>query len=170
MASGSQWVRVGKVTYGKGVFAVQDIPPGTSIGNVEGRVIDDPSYASSYCIDLGGSLSLEPRAPFRFLNHCCTPNSRLVIEERVYEDGTPAPAEVTIESVCAIPKGEEIRIDYKWAAYGAIKCLCGSPACRGWVVDEDELHLVKKPRTRSKKPQTPQLQQQAPELSPVSEG
>ena len=157
MTSNSRWVRVGKVSYGRAVFAVQDIPAGTSIGSVEGRVINDPEYASSYCIDLGSSMSLEPRAPFRYLNHCCTPNACLCIEEQHYEDGSPAPSEVSIEALCDIPKGEEVRIDYKWAAYGAIKCLCGSPECRGWVVDADELHLVKKPRTRVKKAQPAQM-------------
>ena len=34
------WVRVGKVSFGKGVFARQDIPLGTILGKVEGRVID----------------------------------------------------------------------------------------------------------------------------------
>ena len=139
-----EWVRVGKVPFGKGVFARHDIPKGTVIGKVEGRVIDDPNYATSYCIDLGGSLSLEPRAPFRFLNHCCTPNSSLCIQEFFYDDGTPAPAEVTIECLCDIPKGAEVTIDYRWAAYGAIKCLCGSSECRGWIVAEEEMHLLEK--------------------------
>ncbi len=145
------WVRVGKVPFGKGVFARQDIPKGTIIGHVEGQVIDDPGYATSYCIDLGGSFSLEPRAPFRFLNHCCTPNSCLCIQDVVYEDGTPAPAEVTIEALCDIPKGTEVRIDYRWSATGAIKCLCGSPACRGWVVAEEELPQLTKSKKRNTK-------------------
>ena len=132
-------VRVGKVPFGKGVFARKDIPAGMTIGLVEGRVIDDPDYATSYCIDLGGSLSLEPRAPFRYLNHCCSPNSTLCIAEVTYPDGTPAPAEVTVETLAFIPKGAELTIDYCWSAYGAIKCLCGSPVCRGWVVSAEEL-------------------------------
>jgi hypothetical protein len=137
-----EWVRVGKVPFGKGVFAKFDIPKGTVIGQVGGRVISDPDYASSYGIDLGGTQTLEPRAPFRYLNHCCTPNSCLCIQDVEYEDGTPAPAEVTVEALCDIPKGGEITIDYKWSAYGAIKCLCGSPDCRGWVVAEEELSQV----------------------------
>jgi uncharacterized protein len=145
-----EWVRVGKVTFGKGVFARKDIPKGTTIGRVEGQVIDDPNYASAYCIDLGSSLSLEPRAPFRFLNHCCTPNSQLCVQDVVYDDGSPAPAEVTVEALQDIPKGAEVTIDYHWAAYGAIKCLCGSPGCRGWIVAEEELHLVKKPKCRQR--------------------
>lgn len=137
-----EWVRVGKVPFGKGVFAKFDIPKGTVIGLVGGRVIDDPEYASSYGIDLGDTKTLEPIAPFRYLNHCCTPNSCLCIHDVDYEDGTPAPAEVTVEALCDIPKGDQVTIDYKWSAYGAIKCLCGSPACRGWVVAEEELSQV----------------------------
>jgi len=146
-----QLVRVGKVSFGKGVFARQDIPAGTTIGRVDGRVIDDPNYATSYCIDLGGQFSLEPRAPFRFLNHCCTPNCCLCITEVTYEDGTPAPAEVSVETLCEIPKGTELRIDYRWAAHGAIKCLCGSPQCRGWVVAAEELPKLLKSRQRKPK-------------------
>ena len=52
-SAGHQWVKVGKVSFGKGVFAKQDIPKGTLIGTVEGRVIDDPEYGTSYCIDIG---------------------------------------------------------------------------------------------------------------------
>ena len=145
------WVRVGKVPFGKGVFARKDIPKGTIVGLVEGRVINDPNYATSYCIDLGGNMSLEPRAPFRFLNHCCTPNSCLCIQEINYEDGTPAPAEVSIEVLSDIPKGAELTIDYRWAAHGAIKCLCGSPQCRGWVVAEEELPKLLRSKKRSTK-------------------
>lgn len=147
----NQWVRVGKVTFGKGVFARQDIPKGTVVGVAEGQVINDPNYATSYCIDLGGSMSLEPRAPFRFLNHCCTPNSTLCIQDFFYEDGSPAPAEVTIEALEDIPKGAELTIDYRWSAHGAIKCLCGSPKCRGWVVAEEELPKLLKSKKRKTK-------------------
>ena len=145
------FVRVGKVPFGKGVFARQDIAAGTVLGQVSGRVIDDPNYATSYCIDLGGSLSLEPRAPFRYLNHCCTPNSTLCIAEVFYEDGTPAPSEVTVEALMDIPKGAEITIDYRWAAFGAIKCLCGSKQCRGWVVAEEELPKLLRSKNRKAK-------------------
>jgi hypothetical protein len=144
------WVRVGKVQFGKGVFARQDIPNGTVLGQVEGQVIDDPNYATSYCIDLGGSFSLEPRAPYRFLNHCCTPNSTLCIAEVTYDDGSLAPSEITVEALMDIPKGAEITIDYRWAAFGAIKCLCGSPKCRGWVVAAEE--LPKLLRSKKRKP------------------
>ncbi len=146
------WVRVGKVAYGRGVFARTEIPSETIVGEVEGRVIDDAEYASAYCIDLGSSFSLEPRAPFRYLNHSCSPNCQLVMTEVVYEDGSPAPAEIHLEALTTIPAGAELTIDYAWSADGAIPCLCGSPECRGWVVDRDELHkLTKSPRKVSRK-------------------
>lgn len=145
-------VRVGRVTFGRGVFALKSIQKGVELGHVGGRVIDDPHYATSYCIDLGGTLSLEPRAPFRYLNHCCTPNCRLVLTECEYEDGTPAPAEVHVETIAEIGEGAELTIDYAWSAEGAIPCLCGSDACRGWVVDQDELSKVRRSSSRKSTP------------------
>lgn len=146
------WVRVGKVPFGRGVFARMEIPAGTIVGAVEGRVIDDAEYASAYCIDLGHSWSLEPRAPFRYLNHCCTPNCQLVMTELEYEDGNPAPAEIHLEALVTIAPGTELTIDYAWSADGAIPCLCGSPQCRGWVVAAEELpKLMKPPRKVTRK-------------------
>jgi uncharacterized protein len=145
-------VRVGRVTFGRGVFALKSIKNGLPLGEVTGRVIDDPNYATSYCIDLGGSFSLEPRAPFRYLNHCCTPNCRLVLTECEYEDGSPAPAEVHVEAIADIEEGAELTIDYAWSAEGAIPCLCGSHACRGWVVDQDELSKVRRSSRRTSTP------------------
>lgn len=152
MSIDSLWVRVGNVPFGRGVFARQDIPAGTDLGQVKGKVIGDPDYTSSYCIDLGDSMSLEPHAPYRYLNHCCTPNCHLQSFAGVYDDGTPAPAEVAVEALTDIPQGAELTIDYQWSAHGAIKCLCGSSDCRGWVVAEDELaELLKTKPARTTK-------------------
>lgn len=139
-------VRVGKVPYGKGVFAITQIAAGDLIGKVTGKVIRDAEYTSSYCIDLGDDLSsLEPRGPFRYLNHCCEPNAKLYLHETEYEDGTPGPTEVTVEALKEITEGEEVRIDYAWDMVGAIPCLCGATKCRGWIVDPSQLEkLLKK--------------------------
>ncbi|MBS0206618.1 MAG: SET domain-containing protein-lysine N-methyltransferase [Planctomycetes bacterium] len=155
MSTANPWVIVGKVPYGKGVFARKRIPEGTDIGLVVGKVINDPDYASAYCIDLGNNLSLEPRTPFRYLNHRCEPNAALHLREVVYEDGTPAPSEVYLEALTEIHEGTELTIDYQWSADGAIKCLCGANLCRGWVVAAEELpallksHKPKQRRSRS---------------------
>ena len=144
MSTVNPWVIVGKVSFGKGVFARKWIPKGTDIGQVLGKIIDDPDYASAYCIDLGESLSLEPRTPFRYLNHRCEPNCALHTFEALYADGTKAPSDVHIEATMDIPLGAELTIDYQWSADGAIKCLCGSNQCRGWVVAAEELSKLLK--------------------------
>jgi len=156
MAEAHPLVRVGKVPFGKGLFARRAIARGETIGIVTGKVIDDPAYSSAYCIDLGSDMSLEPRAPFRYLNHCCEPNSQLVTVDCEFEDGTPAPAEVHVEAIQDIPEGAELTIDYQWSADGAIKCLCGADACRGWVVCPEELPKLLK-KHGQKVPKSPAL-------------
>jgi len=71
-------VRVGKTSYGLGVFTFAFIPKGTPIARVSGHVIDDPNYGSDYCIDAGDSKVLEPAPPFCYLNHACEPNCQLM--------------------------------------------------------------------------------------------
>jgi uncharacterized protein len=145
-------IRVGKAVAGRGVFARFDLPAGQHLGQALGRVIDDPEYTSSYCIELSETASLEPYAPFRFLNHCCVPNSQLYVVECEYEDGSPAPNEIHVETLKAVKAGEEITIDYSWSAHAAIRCLCGHPACRKWVVAAEELPelLAKKAKVAAK--------------------
>ncbi|MBA4032707.1 MAG: SET domain-containing protein-lysine N-methyltransferase [Planctomyces sp.] len=143
-------IRVGKVPYGKGVFAIREIAQGEMIGRVTGKVITDPEYTSSYCIDLGDEVSsLEPRGPFRYLNHCCQPNAKLYLQETVYDDGTPGPTEVSVEALTTIAAGEEVRIDYAWDIAGAIPCLCGAMECRGWIVDPAQLPTLLKKQKKA---------------------
>ena len=71
-------VRVGKTSYGLGVFAFAFIPKGTPIARVPGHVIHDPNYGSDYCIDAGNGKVLEPTSPFCYLNHSCEPNCQLM--------------------------------------------------------------------------------------------
>jgi hypothetical protein len=155
MPTTASWVRVGRVSFGRGVFARQHIPEGTPLGIVAGKVVDDPAYASAYCIDLGNDTSLEPRAPFRYLNHSCAPNCDLSLVECEYEDGTTAPPEVHVAALRDIAEGEQLTIDYAWSADGAIPCLCGAAACRGWVVAAEELSKVKLPGRQTTAASTP---------------
>lgn len=148
----SRSIRVGKSVCGKGVYAARDLPGDHIVGQILGRVIDDPEYTSSYCIDLGGDQSLEPRSPFRYLNHSCTPNCLLTLYDCEYEDGSPAPAELCLETLRPVKTGEELTIDYAWSADGAIPCLCGSPGCRGWIVDPDELPQLLKREAAKQRP------------------
>ncbi len=143
-------VRAKQSPIGKGVYACQDFRPGDQIGPVGGRVIDDPQYGSNYCIDLGHERSLEPRTPFRYLNHGCEPNCQLVVYDVEDDDGTLVNQEVMVEVLRPIQAGEQLLIDYAWPIEAAIPCLCGSSKCRGWVVDKNLLDEL-----RQKLAQTP---------------
>ena len=79
-----------KAKYGKGVFASKEFFTEDFIGPVAGEVIIDPDYGSDYGIDLG-EHTLEPAAPFRYLNHSCEPNCELVYFEANEDDPTAGP-------------------------------------------------------------------------------
>jgi uncharacterized protein len=136
-------VRVKKSTLGKALYAEADFEAGVEIGIVEGEMINDPDYGSEYCIALDDQTSIEPAAPFRFLNHSCEPNCELLIWE--FEDS--GERQLSVHSIVPIKMGEELTIDYAWPADAAIHCLCGSKACRGWIVSKCELSDVEAAHT-----------------------
>ncbi len=130
-------VNVQPARHGLGVFANRRFRANRYIGRIRGRIITDPAHSSNYCMDLGGEHSLEPTAPFRYLNHSCSPNCSLVLLQVEYEDGTPSETELWLEANRDIYDGEELTIDYGWPADAAMPCNCGSPNCRGWIVAEE---------------------------------
>jgi hypothetical protein len=147
MSDLSALVVVGDTPVGRGVFAVRRFAKDDVIAEVAGQLILDPDYSSHYCVDLGGSVSLEPDPPFRFLNHSCEPNCELFQwsdEEGDDCDIDNDPPQLWIAALRTIRPGEELTIDYAWPADVAIRCLCKAPKCRGWIVDPEELPLVKK--------------------------
>lgn len=93
-------------------------------------------------MELQSGRLLEPAPPFRFVNHKCDPNCEIF-----YWDDADDPSQkdrLWLQTIRPIAPGEELSIDYCWPADAAIPCRCGSPTCRGWIVDPDELHLVSK--------------------------
>ena len=147
MEHAGEGVRVGNSPVGLGVFAVRQFRPDEFVGPVYGRVIDDPNYGSDYAVELADRLSMEPDAPFRFLNHSCQPNCTLVVfeDDRGGEDPAPGGPDVWVEALGKIKPGDQLTIDYAWPAEAAIPCCCGNPNCRGWVVAEDQVHRLRPP-------------------------
>lgn len=137
--------RVGDNHLGKAVYAVGGFERGEVVGVVQGKVIDDIDYTSTYCIDLGGTLSLEPGEPFRFVNHCCSPNCELLLVDPPPGSRRKAP-QVILQTRKVIRPGDELSIDYSWPSHAAIPCGCGSRWCRGWIVSKAERHLMKNKR------------------------
>lgn len=142
MRRATRAVRVGSTPYGLGVFAKRSFADRETIGEIPGTVIDDPEYGSDYCMEFGGSCSLEPGGPFRYLNHSCEPNCKLVHEVHWDEKTSQARRTMFLMSLATIGPGEQLTIDYAWPAVFAIPCECGSPSCRGWIVDSDEFQQL----------------------------
>ena len=112
------------------------------VGEITGEVTEDEDYDSEYCFDVGDGQTLEPEAPFRFLNHCCEPNCEFDYFSAPDESGRFYRKRAFLVTLRDVLAGEELRIDYHWPAVDAIKCGCGSLSCRGWVVCEDEVGEV----------------------------
>jgi uncharacterized protein len=131
---------------GKGVFARRPFRKGQAVGLMRGELIADDDYDPSYCVDMGKLGVLEPKTPFRYLNHSCEPNCELVEWEA--EPGEEP--EVWVHALRSVRPNDQLTIDYAWPADAAIRCKCGSASCRGWVVDASELKILER-RARAKK-------------------
>jgi len=130
---------------GSGVYAQQEFKRGDEIGEVRGRVV--AGAGDQYAIGLDDVHTLDPAAPFRFLNHSCDPNAQFYTDDR--KRGKHH--RMFVGAVRRIKPGEELTIAYGWAASDAVPCLCGTKKCLGWIVDPKQLHLVTpQPKTRSK--------------------
>lgn len=148
-------LRVDDTPVGKGVFTEQAIPAWVVVGEITGDVTEDEDYDSEYCFDVGDGQTLEPDAPFRFLNHCCEPNCEFDYFSAPDESGRFYRKRAFLVTLREILAGEELTIDYNWPAEDAIRCGCGSLKCRGWVVCEDSLDEVPTFR-QSQESETPQ--------------
>lgn len=132
-------VRVGPAQCGLGVFALCPLHVEELIGQVCGKLMTDPDYGSEYCMEFGEGLAIEPIAPFRYVNHSCQPNCGLIEVEVEWDDDQPGGNELLLEALSEIATGEQLTIDYAWPAEVAVRCRCGSPDCRGWIVAEEQV-------------------------------
>lgn len=138
-------VRVTECELGRGVLARQVFPVDSVIGEIRGEVIDDPTYGSNYAIDLENGCTLEPCAPFRYLNHSCDPNCEFTFFEVEHDEASAPDGSarfVFLVAVKRIVTDEELTIDYNWPAESAIPCLCDAADCRGWIVAEEEVEDI----------------------------
>ncbi len=142
--------------HGRGVYARKDIKKGTRLIQYTGEVIsnaeadrryDDESMSDHHtflfilsdrlCVDAarGGNIA-------RFINHKCDPNCVAWIEGK----------EIWIDAHKDIRKGEELGYEYEYDFLPGYTvkdlefyaCRCGSPKCRGTIVDvpKSKKHLL----------------------------
>jgi hypothetical protein len=143
-------IRVANCAVGRCLLATAPIRKNTAVGQVRGKVIKSSEYGSEYCIDLSDGTSLEPTAPFRYLNHACEPNCELVLWRVPWNTGEVT-HEIWLHTLRRITDGEELTIDYAWPASAAIPCQCNSANCRQWIVDVMELPLLQRKLKRRPK-------------------
>ena len=73
----------------------------------------------------------------RWINHSCNPNCEVEVGIDPESGGW-----AQVVALRAVRAGEEIAYDYAFDPAVAEPCRCGSPLCRGFIVDEDAVHLV----------------------------
>jgi uncharacterized protein len=119
--------------HGYGVVSTRPFAAGELVAEVDGvaqrleEVVDD-----EYCLRVADDLYFDMVDQTRWINHSCNPNCE--VETEVDDDGKVS---ARITSVRDIAVGEEITYDYEFPAEFAIPCNCGSPSCRGLIINAD---------------------------------
>jgi hypothetical protein len=135
---------------GYGVVATRDLAEGELIAEMEGVVWHaEEKLDDTYSLLLAPGVFLDLVDQTRWINHSCDPNAHVQMglgDGAGEGEGRAAWARVV--AARAIRKGEEITFDYAFAPAVAEPCHCGADACRGWIVDEDELHRMPRPGKR----------------------
>ena len=122
--------------HGRGCYAGEFIPAGAFVIEYTGELIPaeeayrreaDPGRPGIFTFWTGDDWAIDGYTEgntARHINHACTPNCDYRIEDR----------RVLIYSGRDIARGEELTIDYSFAADGErIPCRCGSDQCRGCI-------------------------------------
>ncbi|MEO6130936.1 MAG: SET domain-containing protein-lysine N-methyltransferase [Saprospiraceae bacterium] len=138
-------VRNSKI-HGKGVFAKRPIRKGTKVIEYTGEIISvkeadeigiqqdgGHSHTMLFTIDDDRVIYGNTGGDAKYINHSCDPNCEAV----QYGD------KIFIESLRAIPQGQELTYDYHLVVDGKITnevkkeyaCFCGSVNCRGTQID-----------------------------------
>lgn len=134
-------VRVSPID-GHGLFATPDIPAGTVVVRLGGRLVSsaeldrlirhanadpDAPYVDSTTLYEDCHLILPPGTDVHYGNHSCDPNTWPI-----------GPYEIAARR--DIPAGEEVTLDYgttSGAGGFSMDCRCGSALCRGQITSED---------------------------------
>jgi SET domain-containing protein len=113
---------------GKGVFVTNNIYAGDLVMDFQGKEewiwdIPEDVWEYTFQVDYDRYILPEKGSFGWFLNHSCEPNCVIVGRTRIL-------------ALRTIEPGEELAIDYStnvgWDGF-AMRCSCGSPACRGVI-------------------------------------
>jgi hypothetical protein len=131
---------------GYGVVVTRDFAAGQLIAEVDGFLWreGDP-MDDRYSLLMGEGYFFDMVDQTRWINHSCDPNAEVEVGmSGAAGDADRAPW-ARIIALRPLRAGDEITYDYAFAAEVAEPCHCGTSLCRGFIVDEGQLHLVAKP-------------------------
>jgi SET domain-containing protein len=129
---------------GYGVIALQPFAEGDEITKVDGVMWrEEEEVDDRYSLWIDDGIYFDMVDQTRFINHSCDPNT--YVDVGVTEDGQ---AWATIIALRAIAPGEELSYDYAFPPHLAEPCRCGSPKCRGLIVEESALSVIGDANTR----------------------
>ena len=118
---------------GYGVVATRPFAAGELIAEVDGVAWrDDDGVDDRYSLWIDDGLYFDMVDQTRWINHSCDPNAG--VETGVRKGGDVWARIVALRPIGA---GEEIAYDYAFPAHLAEPCRCGSPRCRGMIIDEE---------------------------------
>ena len=123
---------------GYGVVATRSFNTGDVIAAVDGvSWRDGDGVDDRYSLWIDEGLYFDMVDQTRYINHSCDPNATL-------DNGISDSGEIwaTVLALRPIAAGQEICYDYAFPAHLAEPCRCGTPNCRGMIIDEDALPLV----------------------------
>jgi hypothetical protein len=124
--------------HGYGVVAERDFAPGDTWSPSSTACPGTPrSRTATTATRCGSTTSGTSTCSTRRAGSTIPARPNCDIEGGIGPDGAEAWARVV--AMRAIRAGEEITYDYGFTAELAEPCLCGTPSCRGWIVDESEL-------------------------------
>jgi uncharacterized protein len=122
--------------HGYGIVATRDYKAGDTVADVDGvplrlsEVVDD-----EYCLWINDDMYFDMVDQTRWINHSCNPNCEIEGEE----DPVDGRVWARVLALTDIRAGQELTYDYGFSLAHAMPCRCGEAACRGWIVDSEEL-------------------------------
>jgi hypothetical protein len=120
---------------GYGVIATRPFAEGELLADVDGVAWrDGDAVDDRYSLWIEEGLYFDMVDQTRWINHSCDPNAGL--ETGVRPDGAVWARIIALRPIAV---DEELAYDYAFPAHLAEPCRCGSPRCRGMIIDEDAL-------------------------------
>lgn len=134
---------------GFGLYAKEDLKAGQFLVEYVGEVLDEEEYIRRkqfyeashqrhyYFMNIGNGEVVDATRKGgvgRFINHSCSPNCET---QKWVVQGELSIGLFTLKDIAA---GTELTFDYNFERYGdkPVKCLCGTPECRGLIGGERE--------------------------------